>query len=530
MLKRKLALLLLIGWLLPALACNLPRAPRTPTPAANQAVQETLAAQLFATLPAGVPQPSLAPTGQAFPGLATATVGAAAPTAPGTAPFGAVQTPPPGSDYILYYTQSGDTAAGLAGRFGVRPEQIIDLSQYSAQAWLPIGQLVPVPNSLIGLEIPYQAAVLPDSEIVNSPSAAGFSVAEAVQAGGGFLSTYSEVIDGQTLTGAQVIERVAFETSISPRLLLAVLEYRSGWVRGQPADPAQTAYPIGFYANEYSGLLKEITLTARQLTLGYYGWRSGQVTELEFANGARARLSPTLNAGSVAVQYLFSKLYTPAQLQDVLYGADSFVNRYQAWYGDPWQRAAELGPILPFGLQQPVLELPFLPGINWSFTGGPHAAWGVGSPWGGLDFAPASVEKGCTVSHFWATASAPGIVTRSANGIVVLDLDMDGYEQTGWSLMYLHLAESERVAAGTQVNTDDRLGHPSCEGGFSTGTHVHLSRKYNGEWLAADGPAPFVLSGWQAWQDTKAYSGTLVKGDQIVTARPDGSHTSIISR
>jgi hypothetical protein len=52
------------------------------------------------------------------------------------------------------------------------------------------------------------------------------------------------------------------------------------------------------------------------------------------------------------------------------------------------------------------------------------------------------------------------------------------------------------IAEGTLVEQGDALGHPSCEGGRSTGKHVHLARKYNGEWIAADGPIPFVLSGW----------------------------------
>lgn len=527
MLKRKLFLVFFVGLLLPALACNLPVAP-TPAPRQDQAspeiqaAQETLAAQLFPTLPPELPQPTPLPPDEAFPGLATAT--------PGPVSFGAALTPQPGGDYFLYYTQSGDTAQGLAGRFGITPEQVIDVEQYSPDAWLPIGQPVPLPNTLAGVEIPYQAAVLPDSEIVNSPTAAGFSTAAEVQAGGGFLSTHYELVDGETLSGIQIIERVAFETSINPRLLLAVLEYQSGWVRGQPANPAQTAYPIGFYADKYAGLHKEITLAARQLSIGYYGWRAGTLTHLEFANRSRVRISPSLNAGSVAVQYLFSKLYDPNRLYDVLYGADGFTARYQAWFGDPWQRAAEMGPMLPFGLEQPHMELPFVPGEPWSFTGGPHLAWGTGSPWGGLDFAPVSGEKGCAMSRFWATAVAPGVVTRTGNGIVILDLDGDGYEQTGWSVMYLHIAESGRVAAGTRVDVDEPLGHPSCEGGFSTGTHVHLARKYNGEWLAADGPAPFVLSGWRARQDTRQYLGVLVKGDRVVSARPDGSRTSSIIR
>ena len=92
------------------------------------------------------------------------------------------------------------------------------------------------------------------------------------------------------------------------------------------------------------------------------------------------------------------------------------------------------------------------------------------------------------------------------------------------------MAEKERVAAGTRVSVNDRLGHPSCEGGFSTGTHVHITRKYNGEWIGVEGPIPFVMSGWTAFAGAKAYSGSLTKGDQVVNARPDGSSKSIITR
>ena len=61
----------------------------------------------------------------------------------------------------------------------------------------------------------------------------------------------------------------------------------------------------------------------------------------------------------------------------------------------------------------------------------------------------------------------------------------------------MHVAE-RTVYLGTWVENNTPLGHPSCEGGQATGTHVHIARKYNGEWLAADGPLPMVLSGWIA--------------------------------
>ena len=47
------------------------------------------------------------------------------------------------------------------------------------------------------------------------------------------------------------------------------------------------------------------------------------------------------------------------------------------------------------------------------------------------------------------------------------------------------------------VLSDGRIVEdPSCEGGNATGTHLHIARKYNGEWVQAYGPIPFDLSGW----------------------------------
>jgi len=36
-----------------------------------------------------------------------------------------------------------------------------------------------------------------------------------------------------------------------------------------------------------------------------------------------------------------------------------------------------------------------------------------------------------------------------------------------------------------------------------------MTRKYNGEWMTADGPIPFVLSGWTVHNGISAYKGSL---------------------
>jgi hypothetical protein len=384
-----------------------------------------------------------------------------------------------------------------------------------------------IPNALG--QLAYPDAVLPDSEVINSPTTRDFNVQEYIE-GLGFLSSYSENVSGKIISGVDIIRRVSLESSVNPIFLLALLEYRSGWVLGQPVNPSKNKYPIGFHVSNWEGLYKELVITATHLNAGYYGWRAGKVTDLAFQDKRSARISPQLNAGSVAVQYLFAKLYYEDNWQKAIYGEDGFLELYRRMFGDPWSREKTAGPLIPDGIVQPALELPFVPGQRWSLTGGPHVSWKTGSPPGALDLAPVTGEPRCSVSRVWVTASARGLVVRSDRNVVVIDLDGDGFEQTGWTVLYMHIAEAGRVASGVWVEVDDPIGHPSCEGGNATGTHVHIARKYNGEWIAADGPLPFVLSGWAAYAGPKEYLGGMRKADQLAVASPVGPRTSIVIR
>ncbi len=199
-------------------------------------------------------------------------------------------------------------------------------------------------------------------------------------------------------------------------------------------------------------------------------------------------------------------------------------------FGDPAVRARIDQPIFPPGITQPVMVLPFEVNEQWNYTSGPHGAWDRTGPLAAVDFAPASTKKGCEPSSLWAVASAPGVIVRSETGIVVLDLDGDGNEQTGWNLIYMHMGEEGRIRVGTWVQVDDHIGHPSCEGGSSTGRHIHFARKYNGEWIIADGALPFILSNWFIHAGEAAYKGTMTRDALTVTADPYGQAWSVIVR
>jgi murein DD-endopeptidase MepM/ murein hydrolase activator NlpD len=341
------------------------------------------------------------------------------------------------------------------------------------------------------------------------------------------------VTRGQTLShiasryGTSVQAIRAANNSVNPRLLLALLEYESGWITdpGRPTGDAWK-YPLGHIDPQRQGLLRQLTWLASDLGNGYYGWRAGSLTELTFGDGSIVRLAPDLNAGTVALQYYFSLRRSGREWAQAL-SPEGFLATYSQLFGDPWPY---VHPLYEPGLEQPDIILPFLPGRAWALTGGPHGAWERESAWAALDFAPGSVEPGCVASDEWAVAAAPGLVVRSGNGVVVLDLDGDGREQTGWVILYLHVGSKGRVQAGTFVEQGDLIGHPSCEGGIASGSHVHIARKYNGEWILADGPLPFELSGWVAQAGTREYQGALVKGDQIVLACPCATKETIIRR
>ncbi len=430
---------------------------------------------------------------------------------------------------LLYYTQAGDTLPVVAVRFGVLPQEITSPDALPEDGLLPPGQLLIIPSRLVNTTDNFH--LLPDSEFVYGPSAVDFDVRGYVEQAGGYLSEYREWLQSTGWTsGADIVARVALENSINPRLLLALLEYRSGWVLGQPQTEAQRQYPLGYQSGDHTDLYHQLVWAVNQLSIGYYGWREGRLTAVSFKDGGIARMAPGLNAGTAALQYFFSLDSGRADWQAALEPQTGFIATHERMFGDLWLRARQVEPLYPPDLEQPPLILPFLRGQLWGFTGGPHGAWERDGAWAALDFAPGSVEPGCAPTINWVAASAPGLVVRSERGVVVLDLDGDGYEQTGWALLYLHVAAKGRVPAGAWVEAGDRIGQPSCEGGYTTGTHVHFARKYNGEWIAADGPIPFVLGGWRVHAGHAPYQGNMTRGDETVLASPLGTYATRITR
>ena len=431
----------------------------------------------------------------------------------------------------IYLTQNGDTLQNIASRFGTTPDRISALFPISGSRFLN-------PNLTLFVESPsdrqYESAVkiLPDEYIVFASTASNYDIENEILAANGYLARYQEETSMGPMSGIEIVRKVSQDYSINPMILLALIEFNGRWLFGAPRTAAETDYPVGWTEVANKGLYRQLAWAANTLSAGYYGWRGGTLSEIPYYRNPKPiqpiYFDPSLNAGSVAIQYLFAQIYDWQDIDAAIYSENGFISVFTAIFGDVWQGANPEGIGLNADLPLPVITLPFSPTERWALTGGPHPVWSTGTPWGALDFAPPSSQTGCAKSDRWILSATDGVVLREDVGVVIVDSDSDFNEQTGWVFLYLHVSSFEKIQVGTFLKAGDRIGHPSCEGGNATGSHLHLARKYNGEWIAADGPIPFNLSGWTPFNGAFPYQGGMTRGSQISIANPYGSGESLV--
>lgn len=409
----------------------------------------------------------------------------------------------------VHTVAAGETLGIIAGQYGVTADAIARANNMFDPNRLEIGEVLDIPvesDLLVGPSV----KILPDSELVYGPALRGFDVRSFVQPFNSYLLRYQEEVEGRVLTGVDIVQLVADRLSISPRLLLAALEYSAGWVT--QATPQDDGFPMRNLDPEREGLYRQLVWAGNQMNFGFYGRADGGLTSLTLFDGTTVLFAPEINDGTAGVQnWLGALTDTTYEVWQAAVAPDGFFATYEDLFGrSPFANAVE--PLLPANLEQPEFTLPWAEGEQWFFSGGPHGGWASGSGWAALDFAPDDGEaRGCYESEKWVRAVAPGTVTRSDFGSVVVDLDFDDYAGTGWAVLYHHLATQDRVPVGTRVRAGDPLGHPSCEGGVSTGTHLHLARTYNGRWISADRDLPFNLDGWVSAGAGDEYDGALEK-------------------
>ena len=143
------------------------------------------------------------------------------------------------AELVDYIAQTGDTLPALAARFNTTIKEIRDANPIIPPdaTTMPPGMPMSIPiyyRALWGT--PYQ--IIPDAVFVDGPDAVSFNTAQFINQQPGWLSAYHAWAFQGTRTAAEIVNYVAINYSISPKLLLALLDYQSG-AFSQPSISAE---------------------------------------------------------------------------------------------------------------------------------------------------------------------------------------------------------------------------------------------------------------------------------------------------
>ncbi len=215
--------------------------------------------------------------------------------------------PPMRSDYTQHIVQYGDTLNAIALYFGVDVNALIEANQPMDPEMLEVGRLLQIPPPVPVQDAP-DFKIIPDSELVFSPSSLGFDIAGFIQQRGGYLARYTEEVDNAVLNGAEIVERVSRENSVNPRFLLALLDYQSGWVSSLSPAGETLEYPLRYFHPAYKGLFLQLSQAANELNRGYYLWRINGLSHYVLADGSVVRATPEINAATAGIQLALGRL------------------------------------------------------------------------------------------------------------------------------------------------------------------------------------------------------------------------------
>ena len=430
-------------------------------------------------------------------------------------------------EIVEYIAQPGDTVPALASRFNTSVAEIMKNNPIIPRdaTTMPPGFPMKIP---IRYRNPWGSPfqILPDALFAYGPYDVGFNPRAEVDRKPGWFKYYSTYIGQQTRRGGEIAQSIADDYSISPKLLLAILDYLTGALseNRQPSDERLSGV-FGFPGVNSQSMNAQFNRLANYLNAAFYEYREGRMLTYELRDGQQYWADPWQNAASVALTQYFSRILEPNDFFKAI-GPEGFRRTYEALWGEIPPNVATIEG----SLTQPEFRLPFEDNQSWAYTGGPHTAWGSDQPYSAIDFAPPTSKTGCAPSDLWAVAPADGTIVRTDTGLAILDLDGDNNERTGWNILFLHLLTTSIPPVGTKLNAGDKIGHPSCDGGRSTGTHIHIARKYNGEWISAGGIIPFSMDGWHVVNGAAPYAGYLKRHSAIVIANTSADVSSLIHR
>ncbi|MFN6972568.1 MAG: M23 family metallopeptidase, partial [Rheinheimera sp.] len=295
-------------------------------------------------------------------------------------------------------------------------------------------------------------------------------------------------------------------SSISPKVLLVLMEQQSGVLRDPKVSQQQLAQPFAHLSakTDFSGQLQDV---ADQLATRLYS-APIHPAAAEFNKQQTSSALDFLFESAVAQVMPEASLPTEPQALAQRAAARHFKEIYQQLFAEefaaistrPKQQTAD-EPVLMAGPANGFLQFPFPLGQSWH-VGGAHTNNGSGSyPMSSLDMSQGG-GWGSNQSGRWVSASAAGSFKRHSSCFAEV------VHSGGWSTTYYHLMNIQ-YNTGAIVSKNTKIANPAntqgqalCNGGSSTGPHQHWSLKQNGSWTHLNG---VYVSGWRITATGSSY-------------------------
>jgi LasA protease len=275
--------------------------------------------------------------------------------------------------------------------------------------------------------------------------------------------------------------------SINPKVVLALMELKSGLMSAPSQEKLRAPFAELSKARGFAGQLRDVL---QQLSQRFYGFEDYQRRQPSLGDQRSGQNAGVLNGASAA---LLGLLYDTSSEPLVLmrkpslqgftqHFAQLFNTAPEQMRGNESSRAMVLAAsALP---PTNMLQLPWYQGYSWQ-SNGAHSHTGSGSPYSSID-----------VSYDWPGWGAATYSVAAAHGgrvTVMSRCQVRVTHANGWATNYYHM-DNIRVSNGEAITVNTKLGSYAgnrnaalCEGGSSTGPHLHFSLLYNGRYVSLQG-------------------------------------------